>query len=70
MKSLIKKTAVVSSQCVACGYCMSVCPKNAISIPNGIKAIINKEICIGCGICARSCPASVISIKEENINEK
>lgn len=60
-----KRKAFVNSQdCVACGCCVKVCPKQAISIWKGILAKVNPETCIGCGKCAKECPASVIAIKE------
>lgn len=48
--------------CVACGSCIKVCPKKAISIPKGIFAEVDLNSCVGCGLCARECPASVIEI--------
>lgn len=61
---MAKRKAVVSIQeCVACGCCIKVCPKNAISIPNGIHAQIEKSLCVGCGLCAKECPASIISLE-------
>ncbi len=60
-----KRKAFVSiHECVACGCCMKVCPRNAISVPKGIYAEINKELCVGCGKCVKECPASVITLKE------
>ncbi len=62
--TMAKRKAVVSiQQCVACGCCMKVCPRNAIKIPKGIHAEINKELCVGCGICAKECPASIITLE-------
>lgn len=59
-----KKAFVNAEDCVACGCCVKVCPKNAIEIWHGIMARINKEQCIGCGKCVRECPASVIQLQE------
>ena len=59
-----KRKAVVSIQeCVACGCCIKVCPRNAITVPNGIHALIDEELCVGCGKCAKECPASIISLE-------
>ena len=45
---MIKRKAVVNLQeCVACGCCIKVCPRNAISIPNGVNALINRDLCVG-----------------------
>lgn len=60
-----RKAAINVRECVACGCCMKVCPRNAISIPNGIHAKIDKAFCIGCGKCAKECPASIISLEVE-----
>lgn len=67
---MIKRKAVVSIQeCVACGCCMKICPRNAITIPSGIHAFINRELCVGCGKCVKECPAGSISL-EVTENEK
>ena len=61
---MAKRKAVVNLQdCVACGCCMKICPRNAISIPKGICAEIDSELCVGCGKCAKECPASIISLE-------
>lgn len=38
-------------RCVACGVCVKVCPKDAVSIFQGCYAVVNEDLCIGCGIC-------------------
>lgn len=58
-----RKAAVCVRECVACGCCVKVCPKNAIAIPKGVFAEINSEVCVGCGKCAKECPASVITLE-------
>lgn len=61
---MVKRKATVNiRECVACGCCAKVCPKNAITIPKGIYAEINLELCVGCGKCAKECPASVITLE-------
>lgn len=60
-KVIRKKAFVEKNYCVACGSCVKVCPMNAISIHNGIFAMINDQ-CVGCGKCAKTCPASTIEI--------
>ena len=62
MKS--KKIAMVSKSCVACGSCVKVCPRDAISVPHGVCAVIDTEKCVGCGKCVAVCPASVITLHE------
>ncbi len=59
-----KKAKVGTDECVACGCCVKVCPRNAISIFKGIYAEVDKNLCVGCGKCAKECPASVIILEE------
>lgn len=64
---MAKRKAIVNIQaCVACGCCMKICPRNAITIPNGIHAVINRDLCVGCGKCVKECPASIISLEVAN----
>ena len=51
------KPHVYPSQCVGCGDCVQVCPKQnkgAIMIVNG-KAIIDPAVCIACNFCVNVC---------------
>lgn len=59
-----RKAFVNTNDCVACGCCIKVCPKQAISIWKGIFAKVHMDTCIGCGKCAKECPASVITVQE------
>ncbi len=61
---MIKRKAAVSiRECVACGCCMKICPKRAITIHKGIYANVNKDLCVGCGLCAKECPAGIITLE-------
>lgn len=64
VKRTARRAFVASSDCVACGCCVKVCPLGAISVFRGIQAVVNREKCVGCGKCAAECPASVIRIRE------
>ncbi|MDR0396516.1 MAG: 4Fe-4S binding protein [Oscillospiraceae bacterium] len=55
-----KNAAVVGNGCVACGACAKVCPKKAVRVLRGVRAVVDPERCVGCGKCARTCPAGVI----------
>lgn len=64
---MAKRKAFVSTRdCVACGCCVKVCPKQAISVYKGLYATVN-ESCIGCGKCAKECPAGIISLVEGGV---
>lgn len=59
-----KKVAIVDlSHCVACGVCLSVCPKGAVSIDRGCNSEVNEQLCVGCGKCEKHCPAGAITTK-------
>ena len=61
----MKRKAIVNPElCVACGCCVKVCLKKAISVPHGVSAVIDLALCVGCGKCTKECPASVIKIRE------
>ncbi len=54
----------VSDQCRGCvaRYCMTVCPKGAISRdPKTGKAVIDQSKCIKCGKCKAACPYEAIA---------
>jgi len=59
-----RKAKINKEQCVACGYCVKVCPKTAITVPNGIYAVVDEKLCVGCGYCEKECPASIIELRE------
>lgn len=56
--------AVGKDRCVACGACVKVCPRGAISVYRGCRAVVDTALCIGCGKCAKTCPAGCIEVKE------
>lgn len=61
---LKKRVAAVGKECVACGCCAKVCPREAIQVRLGIMAQVDSEKCVGCGKCEKVCPAAIITISE------
>lgn len=60
------------NRCKACGLCVSICPKKAISIDSSLEsrygtgcAVISDE-CIGCGSCFIVCPDIAITVRKED----
>lgn len=47
--------------CLGYGACAHVCPKQAISVQNGL-AHVDKRLCIGCGKCVAVCPRQIIAL--------
>ena len=61
----MKKLAVPDHKvCVACGVCVKVCPKGALSVYKGCYALVEEAKCAGCGLCAKACPAGCIEMRE------
>lgn len=63
------KANVDTNYCVACGMCQKHCPLGAITVKNGIYAVVDIDKCVGCRKCEKVCPASVITMKLEDKNE-
>ena len=58
------KVSGIGKECVACGCCTAVCPRDALYIASGVTARLDEDKCVGCGKCTKVCPADVISIIE------
>ena len=56
------KVAGIGKECVACGCCTAVCPRDALYIASGVTARLDEDKCVGCGKCTKVCPADVLSI--------
>lgn len=50
--------------CVACGTCLRVCPRGAITVVKGCYGAVDAAVCVGCGLCAKACPADCIELLE------
>lgn len=75
---VVNGIAVVDKEeCVACGKCITACPKNLIEfVPYSSQFIVQcaskdkgKDVmkvcsagCIGCGICEKNCPADAVHV--------
>lgn len=60
-----KKKAYINDGCVACGNCVNSCRLKALSVHNGMYAMVDTKLCVGCGKCAAACPAGIIEIIRE-----
>ena len=65
-----KYASVEKKNCIACGTCMIVCPRDAIEIKSGYFAYANLETCIGCGICVKECPTGCIALAMREASEQ
>lgn len=66
---MVKRKAQVNQKdCVACGACLKICPKSALSIYKGCYAQADEILCVGCGLCTKVCPTNAINIvKKEGV---
>lgn len=59
----------INFNCIGCGLCETICPKNCINIQEksniGILPFVDSEKCINCGICVSFCPVDLINKKEK-----
>ncbi|MCK5040378.1 MAG: 4Fe-4S binding protein [Candidatus Aenigmarchaeota archaeon] len=51
-------------KCLSCGGCVSICPKNAITLKN-MEIIIDKDKCIECKSCVSFCPVEAMEYVKE-----
>ncbi|MCI2057803.1 MAG: 4Fe-4S binding protein [Oscillibacter sp.] len=49
----------ITSACVSCGSCASVCPAGAIS-QGDTSYVIDADACLSCGSCCDTCPNGAI----------
>lgn len=59
-----RKAKINQNDCVACGSCVKVCRKQAITIYKGRYANVDEDLCVGCGLCVNQCPASFVKVEE------
>jgi coenzyme F420-reducing hydrogenase delta subunit/ferredoxin len=64
LKAYVEKKAnhpiVDEENCGKCGICRSVCPYDAITIPEDEYPQFNAELCQSCGLCVSSCPTRAL----------
>lgn len=53
-------------ECVDCGACVSVCPKEVFYLDSEWKICINEGRCVLCGRCIPACPHKALSQQEES----
>ena len=49
--------------CIACGACADACRLQAVSVPDGGPAVVDREKCVGCGLCVKACPQQIIRLE-------
>jgi nitroreductase/NAD-dependent dihydropyrimidine dehydrogenase PreA subunit len=55
------RTRIDATRCTGCGRCVSVCPKETLSLENG-KAVVSGSESMHCDHCAAVCPEGAITV--------
>ena len=50
------------SECVDCGACISICPREVFSFDADWKLVCSEEKCILCGKCIETCPHRALTL--------
>ena len=67
---MARRVVVNIEWCKSCGYCAAQCPRQALSIGEGLNAagyrhvLLDESRCVGCGVCYSICPDYVFTIVE------
>jgi len=57
-------------KCNGCGFCVSVCSCNALTLAKGTVVVLETEACDWCTLCEAVCPTAAISCRFEIIVEE
>ncbi|MDO8871945.1 MAG: 4Fe-4S binding protein [Methanoregula sp.] len=50
------------SECVDCGACISVCPREVFSFDPDWKLSLDEKLCVLCGKCVDACPSHALTL--------
>ncbi len=50
------------SECVDCGACISICPRDVFSFDDEFRLKVADERCIICGKCVQACPHDALTM--------
>lgn len=54
--------SVNESECVDCGACVSICPREVFSMDSTWKLQLAEEKCVLCGKCIEACPHQALTL--------
>ena len=54
--------SINESECVDCGACISICPREVFSLDPEWKLQLEEEKCVLCGKCIEACPHQALTL--------
>jgi len=54
--------SVNESECVDCGACISICPREVFSLDRNFRLRLEEETCVLCGRCVEACPHRALTL--------
>jgi len=54
--------SVNESECVDCGACISICPREVFSLDRNFRLRLEEEKCVLCGKCIEACPHQALTL--------
>jgi len=54
--------SVDQSECVDCGACISICPREVFTFDADYKLAVTEDKCVLCGKCIPACPHKALSL--------
>ena len=54
--------SVNESECVDCGACISICPREVFSLDKDFRLNLEEEKCVLCGKCIEACPHQALTL--------
>jgi ferredoxin len=62
VRILERGISVNESECVDCGACISICPREVFSMDHEWKLRLAEEKCVLCGKCIEACPHQALML--------
>ena len=54
--------SVNESECVDCGACISICPREVFSLDSNFRLKLEEGKCVLCGKCIEACPHHALTL--------
>ena len=62
VRILERGISVNVSECVDCGACISICPREVFSMDSDWKLQLEEDKCVLCGKCIEACPHKALTL--------